>query len=99
MNSELERVRALARQVREIAESDQQQANIRLWTAVNDRQMIHPVVIARDYPRILLSEKTDELTSICTDPIMKQIESDLLLKIYEWQHLRGHRVIEPAYGV
>lgn len=99
MNSELERVRSLARQVREIAESDQQQANIRLWTAVNDRQMIHPVVIARDYPRILLSEKTDELTTICTDPLLKQIESDLLLKIYEWKHLRGHRVIEPTYGV
>ncbi len=99
LNHERERVRSLARQVREIAEHSQQKTNIKLWTAVNDKKMIQPVVLVRDCPRFLLEEGTDELTLTVSDPLLRTVERDLLDRIYEWNHMRCHRVIEPVYYV
>jgi len=88
------RLRELAKKVREISELPIQQYNKKLWTAVNDLRMIRPVVHTRDYPLFLL-EYEDELTPIISDPFLKRIETNLLLRIYEWNHLRCDRVIEP----
>ncbi len=91
---EVARLRELARQVRDIAELPIQAHNRRLWTAVNDLQMIRPVIHVRDYPLYLIQFK-DELTTTIEDEFLKKIEQDLLVTLYEWKHLRCDRVVEP----
>ena len=97
MDKELERVRELARQVREIAELDIQKKNIKLWKGVNDFKMIRPPVLTRDTKRFLLAQGTTELDNQCRDPFYKAIESDLLRTLYDWNHVRGDMVVEPFY--
>jgi len=94
-NKDVARLRELAKQVREIAELPIQQTNKKLWQAVNDRKMIRPTVFVRDYPIYMIKYK-DELTTTITDPFLKKLEADMLLRIYEWNHLRCDRVIEPV---
>ena len=89
------RLRELARQIREIAELPIQENNRKLWTAVNDLRMIRPVIHVRDYPRYLI-EYEDELTTTIEDEFLKKIELDLLVRLYEWKHLRCDRVVEPT---
>ncbi|MCQ4671698.1 hypothetical protein NE689_10250 [Lactonifactor longoviformis] len=96
---EKERLRSLGKQIREIAELDIQKENKKLWTAVNDGQMIRPVVIARDYPVLLLMEGPDAIRPTIEDPYFRQREMEMLLTIYEWNHLRGDRVVEPYLNV
>ncbi len=87
------RLRELGKKVAEIAADPEQDRNRKIWTAVNDGRMICPAVLARDYPVYLLGP-TEELATVCKDPFLKTVEADLLLKIYEWKHLRCHRVVE-----
>ena len=96
-NKEIERVRSLAREVREIAELPVQQENIRLWKGINDKKMIRPTVLTRDTKKFLLSQGTDELDNQCSDPFLAAIESDLLRTLYDWRHTRGDMVVEPFY--
>jgi hypothetical protein len=96
-SSERDRVRQLAADLREIVERGEPERNKQLWRDVNDLRMTSPVVLVRSVPRALLEETTDELTVSCRDPLLREIESNLLLQLYEWKHLRGHMVIEPFY--
>lgn len=95
LKKETIRLQELANQVREIAELPIQENNRKLWTAVNDLQMIRPVIHVRDYPHYLI-EYGDELTTTIEDEFLKKIELDLLVRIYEWEHLRCDRVVEPT---
>ena len=97
MNKELQRVRSLARQVKEISQLDVQRENIRLWKGINDCKMIRPAVLTRDTKTFLLSQGTTELDNQCEDPFYKSIESDLLRTLYDWNHIRGDMVVEPFY--
>ncbi len=97
MNKELQRVRSLARQVKEISQLDVQRENIRLWKGINDCKMIRPAVLTRDTKKFLLSQGTTELDNQCEDPFYKSIESDLLRTLYDWNHIRGDMVVEPFY--
>jgi len=89
------RLRALAEQMRECAADPANERHKRLWTAVNDRHMIVPTVIARDYPAYLIDYK-DELRLLCEDPLLRGAEWQLLTALYEWRHMRGHRVVEDV---
>jgi hypothetical protein len=91
-NKNYARLRDLGKQVAEIAALPVQQRNKKLWTAVNDLKVIRPVVYVRDYPLYLL-QYNDELVTTIEDPFLKEIEQALLLRIYEWKHLRVDRVI------
>ena len=88
------RLRELAKQVKEIAEMPIQESNKKLWTAVNDLHMIRPIIHVRDYP-IYMIKYQDELTTTIEDEFLKKIELDLLVRLYEWNHLRCDRVVEP----
>lgn len=92
---ETARLQELAKQIREIAELPIQENNRKLWTAVNDLRMIRPVIHVRDYPHYLI-RYGDELTTTIEDEFLKKIELDLLIRIYEWKHLRCDRVVEPT---
>ena len=92
--TDIERLRELGRKVAEIAADPEQERNRKIWTAVNDGKMISPAVLPRDYP-VYLINVGDELTARCEDEFLRTVEADLLLTIYEWAHLRCHRVVEP----
>lgn len=91
---DVDRLRELGKRLAEIAALPEQREHRKIWTAVNDCAMIRPAVLPRDYPAYLL-DVNGELTPRCEDPFLQTIESDLLLKLYEWEHLRCHRIIEP----
>lgn len=93
-HNEIERLQNLARQVAEIAADPLQQKHIAIWKAANDRTSSRPALLARDYP-IFVMRFEDELKTTIEDPFWKSIEQDLLLKIYEWKHLRTNRVVLP----
>ena len=78
----------------EIAALPQQQRNRELWTAMNDLKAVRPLVYVRDYPLYLL-QYNDELITRTEETFLQDIEQNLLLRIYEWNHLRGDRVIDP----
>lgn len=95
IDNDVLRLRELAKQVREIADLPIQQTNRRLWEAVNDLRMIRPVLHVRDAPLYTLKYE-DELTTQIEDPFLQRLEMDLLLRLYEWKHMRVDRVIEPT---
>ena len=88
------RLRELGRRLAEIAALPEQDEHRAIWRAVNDGNMIRPAVLPRDYPVYLL-DVDGELSPTCDDPFLRTVEADILLKLYEWEHLRCHRVIEP----
>ena len=92
---DIARLQELGKQLRDIADMPIQQHNKKLWTAVNDLQMIRPVIHVRDYPLYLIAFE-QELETTIEDAFLKEIERDLLLRLYEWNHLRCDRVIEPV---
>jgi hypothetical protein len=93
MNKDITRLRELAKQVREIAEDPVQERNKKLWTAVNDKKMIQPLAMVRDYGLNQLSYE-DELKCIIEDDELRYHEIRLLQLIYQWKHLRCHTVTE-----
>ena len=91
---DLDRLRELGKRLAEIAALPDQERHKKIWTAVNDGNMIVPAVLTRDYP-IYLLDIDGALSPTVEDDFLKTVEADLLLKIYEWEHLRCHRVISP----
>ena len=89
-----ERLRELARVVREYAQDPVNDEHIDVWTSVNDRRMIRPAVLVRDYPRYLINID-DEVTQSIEDPFWAGLEYDLQSRIYEWKHMRCDQVIQP----
>ena len=98
-SSEKETLRALGRRLREISELPVQEENRKLWRAVNDGKMIRPVIVARDYPVCLLGEGPDAILPTIEDPWWQRREMEMKLAIYEWDHLRCDRVVEPYVEV
>ncbi len=90
---DVERLQELGRQIAEIAESPLQDAHRKIWTNLNDGNMSKPALIARDYPRYTI-EHNDELTCLIDEPFFRNVESEMLQTIYEWKHMRCHRVVE-----
>lgn len=89
------RLRELAKHLREISEDPVQSEHKKLWQDVNDLRMRKPVLHVRDYPLYLIAYE-NELTTTIEDEFLKSLELDLLFRIYEWNHLRVDRVIEPV---
>jgi hypothetical protein len=87
------RLRDLAKQVRDIADDPLQSEYEKLWTAVNDKKMIHPVALVKDYGLNLI-EYGEELSLIIEDKELRYYEAHLLAQIYQWKHLRCHSVTE-----
>ena len=91
--SNRERLRDLAKELRDYSLDPLNDEHKRVWKAVNDRKMIRPAVLVRDYPRYLISIG-DEVRQSIEDPFWGAIEYDLQSRIYEWKHMRCDQVIE-----
>ena len=81
------RLRDLGRRLAKIAEEPVQARNRTLWQRVNDLDQIRPVLYTRDAPVYVLNVD-DELTTQIEEPFLQDVELSILLKIYEWEHLR-----------
>jgi hypothetical protein len=93
MKTDFIRLRDLAKRVREIAENPLQDEHRKIWTAVNDKKMIKPAVLARDICFDVL-EYGDELKCQIEDEELRFYEAHLLAEIYQWNHLRCHSIVE-----
>lgn len=91
-DQDIQRLRELGRQVREIADMDETAENIHLWQRVNDLKMVRPVLHHRDTPVSVLNYN-NELTAQIEDPFLKSVELDLLMRLYSWKHLRLNYVV------
>ncbi len=92
--NERQRLQDLGRKVAEIAADPIQQEHIAIWKNVNDKKSGKPALLARDYP-VFMMHYGDELRTTIPDPFFAGVEQELLLKIYEWEHMRLHRVVLP----
>ena len=88
------RLRELGTKIAETAFLPEQERNRALWRSINDLKPTRPLIHVRDCPLYML-EFEDELTPVIQDAFLRSIEQSLLLQIYEWNHLRCDRVIEP----
>jgi hypothetical protein len=89
----INRLRDLAKKVRDIADDPLQKEHKKFWTAVNDQKMIHPVALVRDYG-LNMMEYGDELLLKIEDKELRYYEAHFLAQIYQWKHLRCHSVTE-----
>lgn len=93
--NDVERLRYLAHQVREIADKSVMKENIHLWQRVNDLDMVRPVLHHRDTPVSVLNHN-GELTSVIKDPFLRGVEVDLLLRLYNWKHMPLNYVVSKT---
>lgn len=87
-------LRELAKQKKEIATHYKQQENIKLWTATNDLNMIKPPVFIDEIPWHEMNVD-NELTLQAQSPFCQAIETNLRREIYCWKHIPGNMVISP----
>ncbi len=92
--SDYARLRELGKRVAELSSLSIQSRNRDLWTSVNDLKSKRPVIHVRDCPLYMLDYE-NELTTTISDAFLSGVEQSLLLLLYEWEHLRCDRVIEP----
>jgi hypothetical protein len=94
---EVERLRALAGRVAEIAALPVQKEKAALWTAHNDLQTTQPLVFIdpeNGWNEIIRPEMLS-----CRDNMARVWEMHLLKQIYWFEHLKDDKVIEPVFEV
>ena len=98
MREDVKLLRKLAWEYLKIAESEKNAGNIRLHTAVNDLKQIRPVVLIDELP---WSEMHigDELTLLCGDPYLREIEWYLRSNIYKNKHMPADMIVPPFIPV
>ena len=89
-------LRELAGQIAEIAALDVQKETERLYRAVNNLNMIRPVVLLDELPWNQLNGE-GELTLKCEDPFLREVEQNMRRTLYRWNHCRGDMLVEPFY--
>ena len=88
-------IRELAAEYAQAANSDQNREKIRLHTAVNDLQMIRPIVLIDEIPwgEMAIGE---ELTLRCEDEDFRRLEGRLRRSLYQWKYMPADMAL-PNY--
>ena len=89
-------LRGLAAQTAEIAALDIQAEKRKLYRAVNGLKMIRPVVMLDELPWNQLNGD-GELTLMCVDPFLREVELGMRRTLYRWKHCPGDMIVEPFY--
>ncbi|MFP4561709.1 MAG: hypothetical protein ACLFRY_00240 [Spirochaetia bacterium] len=63
-----------------------------LWTRLNDRDSIRPMVWINEIPWHEMNVD-DELTLECSDAWARELETRLRREIYQWKHMQGDMVV------
>lgn len=93
-----ETLRELGRQVAQIAALPQQQETIRLWKASNALKPERPMVAIDQIPWHEMNVD-DELTVLCQDPFLRDLEWQLRTWLYRWKHMRADFVMPGELAV
>ena len=95
---DIRQIRNLAERYAEAAAHPRNQENIRLHRAVNNLQMIRPVVLIDEQPWSELNT-AGALTLRCNDPFYHPYEQYLRRKLYQWQHHPADMILTPFIPV
>jgi hypothetical protein len=100
MTSQADRavLRELGKRKADIAGLAVQRERKRLWTKLNDLAAERPMVWLFEVPWHEMNVN-DELTAVCEDPCCRTIENALRMELYQWKHMQGDMVIDPAIPV
>ena len=93
MNPAHETLRALGRELKEIAELPVQEEKRRLWRRLNGLQDCRPLVCIDQLPWHELNH-LPELTCRCEDPFLRRVEWALRAILYKWRHFPADMVVE-----
>ena len=97
-DSDLEVLRALAREVAEIAALPVQQETIALWEALNGLRPARPMALIDELPWDEI-DVNGELRLRTIDESARAFELTLRQTLYRWRHLRTDMVVEPVIDV
>jgi len=96
-SADRETLRRLASKVAETARHPANADHDRAWRDLNAlRRGARPLVWINEIPWGEMNVN-DELTLRCSDPYARGIEDHFRKTIYQWEHLRGHMIVEPVY--
>lgn len=98
MLKDVQILRRLARSYAEAAAQERNTENRRLHRAVNDLQMIRPVVLIDEIPFHEINFD-GSLTLQCEDPILRGAEDYLRKKLFQWKHFPADMILAPYYPV
>lgn len=91
-------LRKLAWEYLKIAANGKNAENIKLHRAVNDLKQIRPVVLIDELPWNEMNID-DELTVLCSDPYLREIEWYLRSNIYKNKHMPADMIVPPFIPV
>jgi len=91
-------LRELGRRKAEIAALPIQQERKELWTKLNMLESVRPMVWLFEVPWHEM-DVDDELKLRCTSPFCQTLELALRKELYQWDHMQGDMVVEPAIEV
>lgn len=87
-------LRRLAEKVAQIAALPWQRERAEMWRRLNDLEPVKPMVWITEVPWHEM-DVDGELSLQCEDEFCRYLEWQLRQTIYEWEHLRVDRVVEP----
>lgn len=95
---DVQALREVAARYFEAANSERNEENWKLHTAVNDLKMIRPVVLMDEIP---WSELLDhpEVQCQCESPDLKGAEFYLRMRLFQWKYFPGDMVLTPYFPV
>ncbi len=85
-------LRRLAGELAEVAALPAHKERARLWTRLNDRQSVRPMVWINEIPWNEMNVN-DELTLRCSDAWARGQENGLRLTLYQWRHMPGDMIV------
>lgn len=98
MTDDVKILRKLAVKYYEIAKSEKNAYNMRLHKAVNDLKQIRPVVLIDELPWSEMNID-DQLTLVCKDPILRNIEWFFRSNIYKSKYMPADMLMPPYVAV
>lgn len=91
-------LRKLAREYALAAADERNAHNRTLHAAVNDLNMIRPVVLISEIPFHELNYD-GSLTLHCQDPVLRAAEETMRKQLFQWKHFPADMILPPYYGV
>ncbi|HBN85465.1 MAG TPA: hypothetical protein DDZ89_16670 [Clostridiales bacterium] len=91
-------LRELGKQKAEIAALDINRQKIRLWKDLNALKDTRPMVMMDQLPWNEL-DIDGQLTTVCTDPFLKSLETDLRHTLFKWRYFKADMVVHDRINL
>lgn len=98
MKKEINTLRELTKEYFELANLDINHERFLLHRKVNDLEMERPVVLIDELPWNQLNID-DQLTTVCSDPLLRGVETMLRRKIFQFKYFPGDMILTPYISV